>query len=123
MMKKEEVLGKIGSFCSLTKKRRNGNICIIGNTKRRDRMITKTIKMEEKLIQDILEISKIYNMSFSDFVRKALKKEIEEKKNDFFYKMKTVAYATKEETEDILEGLNSLAKEDLEYVEEEEIAL
>ncbi|AYV93442.1 hypothetical protein [Fusobacterium necrophorum] len=86
-------------------------------------MITKTIKMEEKLIQDILEISKIYNMSFSDFVRKALKKEIEEKKNDFFYKMKTVAYATKEETEDILEGLNSLAKEDLEYVEEEEIAL
>lgn len=37
--------------------------------------------------------------------------------------MKTVAYATKEETEDILEGLNSLAKEDLEYVEEEEIAL
>ncbi|SQD08278.1 Uncharacterised protein [Fusobacterium necrophorum subsp. necrophorum] len=29
-------------------------------------MITKTIKMEEKLIQDILEISKIYNMSFSD---------------------------------------------------------
>lgn len=49
-------------------------------------MITKTIKMEEKLIQDILEISKIYNMSFSDFVRKALKKEIEEKKNDFFIK-------------------------------------
>ncbi|MCI7343627.1 MAG: hypothetical protein SPH94_06110 [Fusobacterium necrophorum] len=86
-------------------------------------MITKTIKMEEKLIQDILEISKIYNMSFSDFVRKALKKEIEEKKNDFFYKMKTVPYATEEETEDIMEGLNSLAKEDLEYVEEEEIAL
>ncbi|EHO18467.1 hypothetical protein HMPREF9466_02424 [Fusobacterium necrophorum subsp. funduliforme 1_1_36S] len=49
-------------------------------------MITKTIKMEEKLIQDILEISKIYNMSFSDFVRKALKKEIEEKRMIFFIK-------------------------------------
>lgn len=47
MMKKEEVLGKIGSFCSLTKKRRNGNICIIGNTKRRDSMITKLLKWKK----------------------------------------------------------------------------
>lgn len=82
-------------------------------------MITKTIKMEESLIHEILEMSKIYNISFSDFVRKALKKEIEENKNDFFYKMKTVPYTTEEETEEVMKHLNSLSKEDLEYVEEE----
>lgn len=41
---------------------------------------TMSLKLEEDLFLDIKKISEIFNISCSEFVRNAIKKEIEEKK-------------------------------------------
>ncbi len=86
-------------------------------------MLSKTIRMEKNLVLEIQKIADMYHISFSDFVRKTLEKEIKKEQNSFFYKLKQVPEASKEESDEIMEYLDTLSKEDLEYIQDDELKL
>lgn len=84
---------------------------------------TMSLKLEEDLFLDIKKISEIFNISCSEFVRNAIKKEIEEKKNDFMVRMSNVPYCDEEEEKELLELLENLTDDDLKIVKKETIEL
>ena len=84
---------------------------------------TMSLKLEEDLFLDIKKISEIFNISCSEFVRNAIKKEIEEKKNDFMVRMSNVPYCGEEEEKELLELLENLTDDDLKIVKKETIEL
>jgi metal-responsive CopG/Arc/MetJ family transcriptional regulator len=84
---------------------------------------TLSLKLEEDLFLDIKKISEIFNISCSEFVRNAIKKEIEEKKNDFMVRMSNVPYCDEEEEKELLGLLENLTDDDLKIVKKETIEL
>ncbi|WP_302162522.1 hypothetical protein [uncultured Fusobacterium sp.] len=84
---------------------------------------TMSLKLEEDLFLDIKKISEIFNISCSEFVRNAVKKEIEEKKNDFMVRMSNVPYCDEEEEKELLGLLENLTDDDLKIVKKETIEL
>ncbi len=86
-------------------------------------MKTMSIKFDESLVNELKKISEIFNISYSDFIRNAVKKSIEEKQKDFMYRMANVPYATDEEEKEIVSALSKLTNEDLEVVKIEEIRI
>lgn len=84
---------------------------------------TMSLKLEEDLFLDIKKISEIFNISCSEFVRNAIKKEIEEKKNDFMVRMSNVPYCDEEEEKELLGFLENLTDDDLKIVKKETIEL
>lgn len=80
-------------------------------------MATVTLKMDEELIEEIKKISKIYDISLSEFIRKATQKEVEYKKTEFFYKLNNVDFCSDEEEKELSKVLNKLTDDDLEIVE------
>ncbi len=84
---------------------------------------TMSLKLEEDLFLDIKKISEIFNISCSEFVRNAIKKEIEEKKNDFMVRMSNVPYCDEEEEKELLGLLENLTDDDLKIVKKETIEL
>ncbi len=86
-------------------------------------MKTMSIKFNETMIEDIKNIASVFNISYSDFIRNAVKKEIEDKKEDFMFKMNKVEYCSEEEEKEILEYLSNIENEDLEIAERKIIEL
>lgn len=84
---------------------------------------TMSLKLEEDLFLDIKKISEIFNISCSEFIRNAIKKEIEEKKNDFMVRMSNVPYCDEEEEKELLGLLENLTDDDLKIVKKETIEL
>lgn len=84
---------------------------------------TMSLKLEEDLFLDIKKISEIFNISCSEFVRNAIKKEIEEKKNDFMVRMSNAPYCDEEEEKELLGLLENLTDDDLKIVKKETIEL
>lgn len=84
---------------------------------------TMSLKLEEDLFLDIKKMSEIFNISCSEFIRNAIKKEINEKKSDFMVRMSDVPYCDDEEEEELIEYLNSLSDDDLTIVKKEVIKL
>lgn len=84
---------------------------------------TMSLKLEEDLFLDIKKISEIFNISCSEFVRNAIKKEIDAKKSDFMVKMSNVPYCDEEEEKELVELLNGLTDDDLKIVKKEVIKL
>lgn len=83
-----------------------------------------SFRLEESLIKEIKYIGEIYHESITSFVREALKKAVEEKKNDFYYRLTAnTPVASQEETDEIVTMLKSMSDEDREiaYIEEVEI--
>lgn len=87
--------------------------------------MTKTIsiKIDEKLFEDVKQISSIFNMSYSEFIRNAIKKELDKKKNDFVVKLSLVPYCDDNEEKELVNFLNSLSEEDLKVSKKETIKL
>jgi len=87
--------------------------------------MTKTVslKLEEDLFSDIKKVSEIFNISCSEFIRNAIKKELNEKNNDFMVRMANVSYCEKEEEEELLHILRTLSDDDLKIVKKENIKL
>jgi hypothetical protein len=52
---------------------------------------TISLKLEDDLFLDIKKISEIFNISCSEFVRNAIKREIDTKKSDFMVRMSNVS--------------------------------
>ncbi|MBS9775845.1 MAG: hypothetical protein KGV57_02010 [Fusobacterium sp.] len=86
-------------------------------------MKTMSVKFQENTILDIKKISEIFNISYSDFIREAVEREIKIKKQDFMFKMSNVPYCDEEEEKEIIDFLNSLTDEDLEIAKREIIKL
>lgn len=86
-------------------------------------MKTMSVKFQENTVLDIKKISEIFNISYSDFIREAVEREIKIKKQDFMFKMSNVPYCDEEEEKEIIELLNSLSDEDLEVAKREIIKL
>ena len=84
---------------------------------------TMSLKLEEDLFLDIKKISEIFNISCSEFVRNAIKKEIDEKKNNFMVRMSEVPYCDEAEEKELLGFLETLTDEDLKIVKKENIEL
>ena len=68
-------------------------------------------------------MSEIFNISCSEFVRNAIKKEIDVKKSDFMVRMSNLPYCDEEEEKELVELLNGLIDDDLEIVKKEVIKL
>ncbi len=86
-------------------------------------MKTMSVKLDEKLISEIKKISSIFEISYSDFIRQAVEKEIEEKKKDFMYRMSNVPYASQEEEEEIMAELSKLSDDDLQITKTESLKI
>ena len=43
---------------------------------------TMSLKLDEELFLDIKKVSEVFNISCSEFIRNAIKKELNEKKSD-----------------------------------------
>ncbi len=86
-------------------------------------MRNMSVKFEDSVILELKKISSIFNISYSDFIRDAVKKAIEEKQSDFMYRMSNVPYASEEEEKDIIMELSKVSNEDLKIVKTERIKL
>lgn len=84
---------------------------------------TMSLKLEEDLFLDIKKVSEIFNISCSEFIRNAVKKELNEKKNDFMVRMSDVPYCGEEEEKELLDLLNTLTDDDLKIIKKETIEL
>lgn len=82
-----------------------------------------SLKLEEDLFLDIKKISKIFNISCSEFVRNAIKKEIDAKKSDFMVRMSNVPYCDEKEEKELIDLLNGLSDDDLKIIKKEIIKL
>ncbi len=86
-------------------------------------MKTMSVKLDENIISEIKKISSIFEISYSDFIRNAVEKAIEEKQKDFMYRMNNVPYATDEEEQEIMSALSELSDDDLKIARIEKITL
>lgn len=82
-----------------------------------------SLKLEDDLFLDIKKVSEIFNISCSEFIRNAIKKELAEKKNDFMVRMAEVPYCDEEEEKELLDLLGTLTDDDLKIVKKETIKL
>lgn len=83
-----------------------------------------SLKMDENLMQDIKEMAELLNISCSEFIRNAVKKEIDTKrKKDFVTKLTDVEYCDIEEEKRIIDLLNNLSEDDVKFAKREIIEL
>ena len=72
------------------------------------------LKMDETDVYDIKTVAGIYNMSMTDLIKNAVKEYLAELKSDPFYKLTTnIQEASVEESQEILDTINSLSDDDL----------
>lgn len=82
------------------------------------------IRLTETMIQDIKEVSNIYNISNSELIRKGIEIILQNKKNEAYYKLTAnIAEGTEKETREIIERLNQYSEKDLEVVEVESVVI
>lgn len=86
-------------------------------------MKVMSVKLKDSVISEIKKISSIFEISYSDFIRSAVEKAIEEKQKDFMYRISDVPYATDEEEQEIMSALSSLNDDDLKVVRVEKLTL
>ncbi len=82
-----------------------------------------SVKLEENIVHEIKKISSLFGISYSDFIRNAVEKAIEEKQKDFIYRMSSVPYADEEEEKEIIQELSKLSDDDLKIAKIETIQL
>ena len=79
--------------------------------------------MDENLFENVKKISSIFNMTSSEFIRNAIKKELEEKNNAFILKLSDVPLCDDEEEKELVNILNTLTEEDLKVAKKEIVKL
>lgn len=84
---------------------------------------TMSIKLEKKLFEEVKKISSVFNITCSEFIRNAIKKELEEKKNDFIVKLSDVPFCDDNEEKELVNILNNLTEEDLSVSKRETVKL
>lgn len=84
---------------------------------------TMSIKLDEDLFENVKKISSIFNMTSSEFIRNAIKKELEEKNNVFILKLSDVLLCNDDEEKELVNILNTLTEEDLKVAKKEIVKL
>lgn len=84
---------------------------------------TMSIKLDENLFENVKKISSIFNMTSSEFIRSAIKKELEEKNNAFILKLSDVPLCDDDEEKELVNILNTLTEEDLKVAKKEIVKL
>jgi hypothetical protein len=84
---------------------------------------TMSIKLDENLFENVKKISSIFNMTSSEFIRNAIKKELEEKNNAFILKLSDVPLCDDDEEKELVNILNTLTEEDLKVAKKEIVKL
>ena len=71
-------------------------------------------KMDEKEITEVKHVASVFNMSFTALIREAVKEYVSKLEKDPFYRLSSnVEEASPEESEEVLEALDSLSDDDL----------
>ena len=88
-------------------------------------MVSKTIslKIDDELFNNIKRVSNLFNVSSSEFIRNAVIKELEDKKNDFIIRLSNVEYCDDTEEKEITQLLNKLTDDDIKIVKRHIIEL
>lgn len=79
-------------------------------------MATKALNMkwDEAELAEIKKVTEIFHMTLTDFFKEAAGDKLNELKSDPFYRLtENIESATKEETAEILEAIDSLSDDDL----------
>ena len=84
---------------------------------------TMSIQLDENLFENVKKISSIFNMTSSEFIRNAIKKELEEKNNAFILKLSDVPLCDDDEEKELVNILNTLTEEDLKVAKKEIVKL
>ena len=90
-----------------------------------EQMMSKTIslKIDDELFNNIKRVSNLFNVSSSEFIRNAVIKELEDKKNDFIVRLSNVDYCDDTEEKEITQLLNKLTDDDIKIVKRDIIEL
>ena len=74
---------------------------------------TLNFKMEESEILDMKTVARVYNMSQTELIKKAIRKYLQKLKSDTFYRRSAnIQDASAEETEEILKEIKGLSNSD-----------
>lgn len=84
---------------------------------------TISLKIDDELFNNIKRVSNLFNVSSSEFIRNAVIKELENKKNDFIIRLSNVEYCDDTEENEITELLNKLTDDDIKIVKRDIIEL
>lgn len=84
---------------------------------------TISLKIDDELFNNIKRVSNLFNVSSSEFIRNAVIKELEDKKNDFIVRLSNVEYCNDTEEKEITQLLNKLTDDDIKIVKHHIIEL
>ena len=84
---------------------------------------TISLKIDDELFNNIKRVSNLFNVSSSEFIRNAVIKELEDKKNDFIVRLSNVEYCDDIEEKEITQLLNKLTDDDIKIVKRDIIEL
>ena len=84
---------------------------------------TISLKIDDELFNNIKRVSNLFNVSSSEFIRNAVIKELEDKKNDFIVRLSNVEYCDDTEEKEITQLLNKLTDDDIKIVKRDIIKL
>lgn len=84
---------------------------------------TISLKIDDELFNNIKRVSNLFNVSSSEFIRNAVIKELEDKKNDFIVRLSNVEYCDDTEEKEITQLLNKLTDDDIKIVKRHIIEL
>ena len=81
------------------------------------------LRLNVSLVEEVNKIADTLSISMTDFIRKAIEKEVEEINNDFFFRLSQVEYCSEEESNNIIKELKKMEEEDLKKTKRKIISL
>ena len=79
-----------------------------------------SLRLDEDMLDEIREVSKIYNITATELIREGIKKILTNKKNDIYFKLITnKTECDEKESAEIMSKINNLSEEDLTVTREE----
>lgn len=86
-------------------------------------MTIKSIRLEDELVDEIKNIAKMYKLSFSDYVRFALKNNIVNEKKSFAYRIKNAQFVSEEENNELNSFLDNMSDDELKITKKYELKI
>ncbi|MBC2856963.1 ribbon-helix-helix domain-containing protein [Cetobacterium sp. 2A] len=81
------------------------------------------IRLDDKIIEELKHLSKIFGSNVSELIREGVNKILEEKKADPYYRLTNFSEASSDETNDIVKELSKLSDDDLKIVKRKRIKI
>lgn len=83
-----------------------------------------SLRLDESMLQDIKDVSSVYNIPTSDLIRKGIEMILKSKKSEAYYRLTAnIPTGTEEETKEIIDRLNKYTDDELEIVERESVVI